>query len=139
MIMWTREQKNEWRRNWRKKNNNSDTRIYESTPKGFLMRKYRNMQSRVTGIQKLKSHLYLGKELLPRKDFYEWALNSKVFWSLWNSWVKSNRERKLCPTVDRINSSKGYILENMNWVTHGENSRRGAINQHRMLNHKLKI
>lgn len=136
--MWTREQANEWKRNWRKKNNNADTRIYESTPKGFLMRKYRNMQSRVMGIQKLKAHLYFGKSLLPREKFYEWALKSKTFWKLWRKWVKSNRDRKLCPTVDRIDPEKGYELSNMEWITHSENSSRGSIHQHQMKN-KLKI
>jgi hypothetical protein len=44
---------------------------YEKTKKGFLMRKYRNMQSRVTGIQKKKAHLYKDLYLLPREQYYE--------------------------------------------------------------------
>lgn len=33
------------------------------------MRVYRNMKSRVEGIQKLKSHLYEGKEILDKQSF----------------------------------------------------------------------
>ena len=33
-------------------------------------------------------------------------------------------------SVDRVDSSKGYELSNMEWVTHSENSRRGAVNRH---------
>lgn len=39
---------------------------------------------------------------------------------------------KLAPTVDRKDPSKGYEIENMEWVTHSENSSRGAINRNKM-------
>ena len=87
------------------------------------MRKYRNMQSRVTGIQKSKAHLYKNKSLLSRKDFYEWAIKQDNFHKLWSIWVNSKYDRKLCPTVNRIDSSKGYDISNMEWITHSENSR----------------
>ncbi len=132
MVMWTREQKNEWHRNWRKRNNNADIHKYEKTVKGFLMRKYRNMESRVTGVQKLKAHLYIGLSLLPREDFYKWSIPHETFNKLWVSWVNSGYNRKLCPSIDRIDSSKGYNLENMEWVTHSENSRRGAISRNKL-------
>jgi hypothetical protein len=32
---------------------------YEKTPKGYLMRTYRNMKSRVLGIQHKKAHIYI--------------------------------------------------------------------------------
>lgn len=113
-------------REYRKRTGNVSTRRYEKTPKGFLMRMYRNMQSRVRGIQKLKAHLYKGKKLLSRNDFYKWALSHKDFWLLFQTWQSSEYNRKLTPTVDRINPKLGYILENMEWVTHSENSRRSS-------------
>jgi hypothetical protein len=123
---------NEIQRIKRKKNGNESTHRYEKTPRGFLMREYRNMQSRVTGIQKKKSHLYLGKELLPRDEFYKWAIFNVDFVLLYTAWVNSNYDRKLTPTVDRVNSSKGYSLENMEWVTHSENSRRGSVSRNKI-------
>lgn len=113
-------------RELRKLTGNILTKRYEKTPKGFLMRSYRNMQSRVQGIQKRKYHLYQGKELLPREDFYSWSLNSDEFKTLFNEWESSGYDRKLTPSVDRINPTKGYSLDNMEWVTHSENSRRGG-------------
>jgi hypothetical protein len=123
-------------RNRRKLNCNVDTRKYEKTKSGFLMREYRNMQSRVTGVQKKKAHLYLGKELLPREMFYAWALSSPFFHNLFTQWQYSFYDQKLCPTVDRIDSSKGYELSNMEWVTHSENSRRGSINRNKRYKHE---
>ena len=118
------------RRILRKENNNAESKIYEKTMKGFLMRTYRNMQSRVTGVQKKKAHLYLGLELLPRDEFYSWALQNEDFQRLWQNWVESKHTRKLTPSVDRINSSKGYLLENMRWLTHSENSRLGNLSRY---------
>lgn len=104
-------------------------RKYEKTPNGFLMRMYRNMKSRITGIQKQKAHLYLGKSLLTKDEFYTWARGHVDFKKLFKKYEESKYDRKLSPTVDRIDSSKGYELNNMEWVTHSENSRRGNISR----------
>lgn len=119
----------EYQREYRRKTNNQCTKKYEKTPNGFLMRLYRNMQSRITGVQSVKYHLYKNKELLDRDSFYKWAKGNEDFLSLYKEWVSKGYEMKLTPSVDRIDSSKGYTLENMEWVTHSENSRRGAMNR----------
>lgn len=118
----------EYQRLYRKKNGNLCTRKYEKTPSGFLMRLYRNMTSRVTGIQKKKAHLYVGKTILPREEFYRWA-DSKQFKELFKNWEASKYDRKLTPTVNRIDSSLGYQLDNIEWLTHSENSRLGALSK----------
>lgn len=132
MSLCTEEQrliKNEKQRAYRQRIKNKCTNKYEKTIKGFLMRKYRNMLSRVEGVQGHKAHLYKGKSILTKDEFYNWAASSFAFIELWNAYVDSNYDRKLCPTVDRINSQFGYDLENMEWITHSENSRRGALNR----------
>lgn len=103
---------------------------YEKTVSGLLMRKYRNMLSRVTGVQKLKAHLYEGKEILPKQDFYDWANSSPDFHVLYKAWEQSGYSRKLSPSVDRVDPSRGYTLDNIRWITHSENSRLGSINAH---------
>jgi len=125
--------RNEIQREKRKRERNGITLRYEKTKKGFLMRLYRNMVSRINGIQKAKSHLYEGKSLLAKEDFYQWAMGCTTFHVLWDEWVDSGYDRKLTPSVDRINSNEGYALANMEWVTHSENSRRGSIGPNRKL------
>ncbi len=105
---------------------------YEKTENGFLMRLYRNMKSRITGVQKEKFHLYEGKPLLSKEAFYAWAKNDMRFRNLFEFYTQSGYDRKLAPSVDRVDSSKGYVLENMEWVTHSENSRRGSISKNGM-------
>jgi hypothetical protein len=133
MIM-TKEERLLSQRERRKSNNNADTRKYEKTVNGFLMRLYRNMKSRIQGVQKQKAHLYANKELLDKESFYSWAKSSKEFASLWYLWVASGYTRKLTPSVDRVDSSKGYTPDNMEWVTHSVNSSRGSLSKQRKIN-----
>ena len=91
------------------------------------MRMYRNMQSRISGVQKQKYHLYSGKDILSRDEFYDWAFKQDDYHLLFDAYEKSNYDRRLAPSVDRIKSEIGYVVGNMEFVTHSENSRRGAL------------
>jgi hypothetical protein len=124
-----KETKNRLQRERRQRTNNSVTKKYEKTINGFLMRLYRNMKSRIGGVQKQKYHLYEGKELLSRDEFYEWAKSNATFLKLFHEYKNNDFNRKLAPSVDRIDSSKGYEISNMEFVTHSENSRRGSLNK----------
>lgn len=125
-MAWTKEQKTRWQREYRKKTGNAYTRKYEKSPRGFLMRAYRNMLSRVSGVQTKKMHLYFGLPLMPKEQFYEWASRDAQFWVLYKQWVAQGYPRKLTPSVNRIDSSKGYELGNVEWITHSLNSAIGA-------------
>ena len=119
-----------YQRNYRRNNNNFHTKMYEKTEQGFLMRAYRNMKSRVEGVQKIKFHLYEGKELLNKEEFYEWSKSNPTFHKLYAEYKNSGFERKFAPSVDRIDPNKGYSINNMEWVTMSENSTRGSISRH---------
>lgn len=119
----------EKQREYRRANGNACTLKYERTKHGKLMRLYRNMKSRIEGVQWMKAHLYRGKYLLPKDEFYIWAIASPDFHRLYSEWVASDYDRKLAPSVDRKDSSIGYRIWNMEWVTQSENSRRGAVSK----------
>ena len=123
--------KNEKQRIYRLKTNNICTKKYEKTKKGFLVRLYRNMLSRVSGVQFTKFYLYQGKSILDKNTFYEWALNDNNFNKLFDAYEQSGYERKLAPSVDRINSNLGYEITNMEFVTMSENSKRGSISRYK--------
>ena len=124
-----RECKNLNQKEYRKRTNNLSTKIYEKTKRGYLVRTYRNMLSRVSGVLKSKSHLYEGLSILDKGDFYKWAEADEGFNNLFAVWEKSGYDTKLAPSIDRINPKEGYSLDNMRWLTHGENSRLGAISR----------
>ena len=123
----TKEERRIYQRARRALNKNSDTKKYEKTVNGFLMRLYSNMKSRVTGVQHKKAHLYLGKELLNKEEFYEFAKCSPMFIVLFEQYIKGGCQRKEAPSPDRLDTKIGYTLDNMQWVTQSVNSQRGAI------------
>lgn len=126
----TKEERLKYQQEQRLLNGNQYTKTYEKTMNGFLMRMYRNMKSRVTGVQSKKAHLYKDKELMDKDLFYEFAKCSPVFLTLFYQYEGSGYSQKLAPTPDRIDSTKGYTIDNIQWVTHSVNSRRGAISKH---------
>lgn len=126
----TREEENKKQRERRAKNNNSVTKKYEKTKKGFLVRTYRNMLSRVTGVTKNKNHLYLGLEILDKNIFYDFSINNKEFNALFSDWEKMNYNRKFTPSIERIDSKKGYLLDNIEWIPFSENCRRGNLSRY---------
>jgi hypothetical protein len=128
---------NEEQRISRVGNNNVHTFNYEKTHKGFLVRLYRNMKSRIKGVQKHNYKLYEGRELLNKDDFYKWSLNNKDFFVLFENYKASGYNRKLAPSVDRINSKIGYTIDNMEFVTLSENCRRSSVTRLENKQHKV--
>lgn len=121
-------EKNAWQRAWRRKNGNAATKRCEKTKQGYLMRSYRNMKSRVDGVQKKGS--WTGKELMPRAEFYAMALADPEFHRLFAAYESSGFERRLAPSPDRVDSRRGHTPDNIRWVTHSVNS--GLANKARV-------
>lgn len=115
-----------YQRAYRKRTGNACTWKYEKTVRGFLMRAYRNMLSRTQGL--VKPHLYKGLGILDKEAFYEWSLNDVAFNRLFRVWAQSGYDRKLSPSVNRIDPSEGYTITNIEWVTHSVNSAMGSYN-----------
>ena len=106
----------------------SNNKKYWKTKNGKLMMTYNNMNRRVRGY--VKKHLYEGLSILDRQSFYEWSLTNEDFNRIYDGWLKSEYDRKLSPSIDRIDSNKGYTLNNIRWITHSENSRLGSLSRH---------
>lgn len=98
----------------------------------FLGRLYTNMQSRVRGVQKNRIHLYLGKPILTRKEFYEWANGKEEFHTLFETYSNNGFKRMESPSVDRIKTDGGYTIGNMRFITTRENCMLGCLSRHKM-------
>lgn len=79
------------------------------------------MKSRVSGGSTKRPDLYRGLSILPKEVFISWAKNHSDFLSLYKQYVTSNFDRKLAPSVNRMNSNKGYVLGNIEWMTNSQN------------------
>ena len=99
-------------------------KAYEKTKQGFLMRLYHNMQSRVKGIQKNHAKYYEGLPIIEKKTFYFWAMKSIKFHKLFYEWQQSGYDRKLVPSIDRKDNTKGYTIENIQFLTLSNNCKK---------------
>lgn len=110
---------------YKKENRNK----YRKSILGYLKEKHYAIMRRCEGFEAKKSHLYEGLDYLSLDEFVSWAINNLEYNKLHNVYVKSNYNNKLAPSIDRIDTTKGYELSNMRWLTHSENSRLGAVNR----------
>lgn len=95
------------------------------TEYGYLSHRYRDMRARVNGkfAGDGKSQLWLGLPLLARDEFINWAIDNPDFKRLYREWVESGFQRRHSPSVHRINRDGGYVLENIAFISHAQNSR----------------
>jgi hypothetical protein len=97
----------------------------KASPLLYLRRLFRCINYRCNN-PKQAAYKYYGargiKILVDRDSFVEWALQSKKFLRLHKHYVKSNFTYKLAPSIDRIDSTKHYSFDNMQWLTVSQNS-----------------
>lgn len=85
----------------------------------FLKNLYTQIKYRVTSKTRKQSYLYYGLGLMNKSDFLDYIHNID-FNNLYDKWIE-NKDRKLTPTLDRIDSSKGYVFDNLKWETLSDN------------------
>lgn len=86
-------------------------------------RRYADMKARVEGRSTNRSNSF-GHELLPRAEFLKWCTTQPhfiVFMVIYMDWVRSDFNLMFAPSIDRIDSSRGYTADNMQWMTFVEN------------------
>lgn len=106
---------------YRSRLNGMRGRSFEVSSRSFLLSTYGVMKQRV-----MTHPRYKGLELCTKKEFITWAEKDLDFNWLFVQYKNSKGVRALAPSVDRIDSSKGYTLDNMRFLTLSENGRLGA-------------
>jgi len=95
--------------------------LRKATITRFLSSLYTVMNRRIKGKGTRRPDLYLSKPIMPKDVFMNWAKNHPDFLSLYKQWITCNFDRKLTPTVNRMNPNKGYTLDNVEWLTNSQN------------------
>jgi hypothetical protein len=80
------------------------------------------MRRRVQGRASKNPHYWAGKPIMSRETFFEWSKNHPDFLRLFKRWVLTKHDRKLVPSINRIDSAKGYTLDNVEWITFSQNA-----------------
>lgn len=110
-------------------------REWKKTPKGFLSNLYSKMLQRVKGNANHTSRpdLYRNKPICTREEFVAWAITDKEFNKLFNNYLEAGRLLSLAPSIDRIDSEGGYVLENMQFLMQGENSQKAGWSRNKIV------
>ena len=58
---------------------------------------------------------------MPKDVFLNWAKNHPDFLAMYKRWKSNNFDMKLTPSVNRMDSKRGYVLGNVEWLTHSQN------------------
>ena len=90
------------------------TRRFRKTPRGLLT----NIYSKQVYRCRLKG---LSPPNYTLKQLHEKFLDSKKFTFLFKNWIKSNYDKQLKPSVDRIDCKNPYTIRNIQLLTWAEN------------------
>lgn len=94
--------------------------------KRIFQHRYGSMKQRVDG-KATRKYRVEGYDICTKEQFYEWCQdnsNMNKFKKLHKEWEISGFDRKLTPSIDRINNNRGYTVDNMQWITLTNNSRK---------------
>jgi len=60
-----------------------------------------------------------------RQELIHLACNSVVYWKLYEEWVNSGYQHRNTPSVDRIDNTRGYHIDNIQFLTQAQNAVKG--------------
>jgi len=79
-------------------------------------RRYYEMSRRQKGCSSHQSNGAKGKDIMELAEFMEWCMdfdNLNVFLTLYFDWAHNGFNRWDSPSIDRIESNKGYVASNL--------------------------
>ena len=111
------------------------------TKEGYLKERFRDMKKRVNGkpAGDGKTQIWLGMEICDRDEFVAQSLNDPEFHRLFDDWEAHNFKRSYAPSVHRIDRSRGYAIDNIEFRKHLDKAKESLSAGHvtRSLNKKL--
>lgn len=90
----------------------------------ILSHRYNGIRQRCEG-RATREYGVVGMEFLSKEEWDKWCENTMPeFMRLYEVWKSSGYKRKYCPSVDRKDNKKGYIVGNLQWLSLTDNSRK---------------
>lgn len=93
----------------------------ETNPIFYLGTCYSEMSRRVKTKTKLRPN-YFGMSICTRAEFINRFKNDSYFLVLFKAWGEFGFKRIFAPSVDRVDNTKGYEINNLQFIPHRVNS-----------------
>lgn len=100
-------------------------RKYKSDINIFILTRYKMLKNKVEG--KICNSKYLGLSICTKEEFIEYASNNAELNYLFREWGKNGYKHGETPSMDRYDSSLGYTIDNIQFITMSDNSRKGQL------------
>lgn len=124
------------------KNNKDGLSFYCKKCKNLVMqnsqRSKDGLVTKIYSMQKFNSKKRGHKPPYYSKDgLKNWIFNHNNFETLYQNWVKSNYDKNLVPSVDRLDDYKGYSFDNIRLVAFKDNMEKAYFDMKNGINNKL--
>lgn len=77
------------------------------------------------------------KQKYSKEELLEWCLSKKEFHSLFDEWKNSGFQRRLSPSIDRLDDYKTYSFDNIQIVPFFENEAKANSDRKNGINNKM--
>lgn len=85
--------------------------------------KYSGIVKRCTGKPSYTNKNYVHLDYLPIYDYVDYVNKSKdILMDMWSKYIDSGKDMRLAISIDRIDDTKGYQVDNIQLVLHGFNA-----------------
>jgi hypothetical protein len=62
-------------------------------------------------------------EMIDRTYFNIWSMELSEFGKVFYAWFESEYKKELSPVIERIDKTKGFVINNLKWTTQKDKSR----------------
>jgi hypothetical protein len=85
------------------------------------------MKRRITNPKSRDAKRYYGMELCDRDTFIYYFLTDENFIRIYSAWPDTGYAFGDAPTVDRIDNERGYSMDNIQFLTHRDNTLKDMV------------
>jgi hypothetical protein len=88
----------------------------KTNPRQYLINKYTGIKQRCTNPNHRNYCRYKGMLKITKNEFLNIFLNDPNYCKLHKKWIQAGTPKDLTPSIDRINTEKGYVSGNLRMV-----------------------
>lgn len=89
----------------------------------FIRQKYSQIKQRCTNPNRADYHRYKNKLKMTLEEFYNFSIKDKRLKRLWKK-AQTDTRAKAYPSIDRIDNSGTYNINNIQWLSWGKNKKK---------------